>query len=186
MIELLLAFWLWPVLIGFTILAVLCLEYEKGWGAAIMVIGTIAVIHFGLQFNILRWILEHPGTITVGIVLYFVVGTGWSFFKWWEFLHKTKEEHDLLRAEWNRHWANSPNPPTHLLPRRIEAHHHKDRILMWMTYWPWSVAAFVFVDGIKKVFTAIYNKVAPAFQRMADRILGQNTILTTEESRHKL
>lgn len=46
---------------------------------------------------------------------------------------------------------------------------HKSRILIWMAWWPWSMAWTLLNDPIKRAFRAIYRALQKRFQSISER-----------------
>ena len=194
-----LGFW---ILMGvLTVSMFIWIEWEKGFFASFTVIGTILVMQFLMEINILRYVWENLGTMLMYGGLYFVAGTVWSVIKWWFFVHRHLDRYenaklvflreknvdairgeeipDALKAEWTANVGKYYRPmsdeyirPDDVRPKNIrpKAYSHKSRVLMWMTYWPWSLVWTVINDPIKRLFREIYYRIANLLDNISKHV----------------
>ena len=91
-------------------------------------------------------------------ILYLLVGTIWSFIKWYFFLLRVKKEID------SNNYYNKSKP---------EAVDHRDRISSWIIYWPMSLLYNVITDPISKAVSFIFEKVKGSYDNMANKIFDE-------------
>lgn len=172
----------WALLALECIILITFVNYEKGGWATASLIGTVALVHFGSNLDVIASIAAHPYLTVGAIVAYFAIGTVWAIAKWKLFVDDLRAEYDEAKADflehkgvegtvipdelkrdWQRaapHRTDSGKPP--------QARRHKSRILMWMSYWPWSVFWTFAHDFVVKVFNRIYNSISSLLQRISD------------------
>jgi hypothetical protein len=154
--------WFWLLLTAVVIAMIAFIEKEEqsGTGATILLIGFLVFTGvFGGKEDYLSagsWIIDNPFTI-IGVFLgYLLLGVVWSFVKWYLFLNdlraKCKENGNKVYAEQISFWRN------------------KSRILVWMSYWPFSAVWFVVHDPIVRSFKFLQTKLAATYQKISDKM----------------
>lgn len=167
----------WILIVALVIAVLYSLETEsKTLGA------TISLVVAGLLFywcggkpvltDLFESIKEHPGNLILLLLGYLLVGTVWSFVKWYQFLLRFKQR--IITDE-----RNAYKPPTDeeilavVKAKRPKAFYHKSDILAWMIYWPLSMIWTLIDDPIKRLFTAIYNKLSGQYERLSERMFSK-------------
>ncbi len=87
--------------------------------------------------------------ILVGILLYVIIGTLWSFYKWYKFVR--------YRLSINQK-VQQPNE-------------HKEQILTWMIYWPPSLLWYLINKPITRLYKAIYKRVYNVYVKISNNAL---------------
>jgi len=185
------AVWFWILMSVVIILLFLEVEYEKpGWATVTCALFFAALWLFG-DFNVLQAIADNPLVAVGCIVGYLLLGTGWSFGKWWFYLKRCRREYDRIRADfmrqqkiegdtipadkrkaWREYWAHHVSYD-YLSQRddpRPRAGQHKGRIMTWMVYWPWSMVWTIINDPIKRAFKEIFLRLKAVYQAIADHV----------------
>ena len=178
--------------VGFWILiAVVCglliwaVEYEKPGWATLSLAATFGLLGWLGDFNVLTATRDHP-LIALGCIGgYILLGTAYSFVKWWRFLKARRAEYLDAKAQFleSRNVAGDAIPDQYLeqwkndrrsveLGTAPKARDHKARILTWMIYWPWSGLWTLINDPIKKLFKAIYRELQAQYQKIADSVFA--------------
>lgn len=177
------AFWFWALCAATVILLIIFSETAHVGFATLTMIATFALLAFFGDFNLLVAVREHPIVSSLASVGYVVCGVVWSFAKWGSYVRsrlrkleevrrhflrdRGKPEHgsvpEDLRTDWRRH-CHSYRITTPV------AEEHKDRILGWLMYWPFSLVWTVINDPLKRLFQEIFHAIRAQYQRMADRI----------------
>lgn len=187
----------WVLVAAVSVLLMVCVAYEKPVFASLMLIATFLLLGWLGDFNAIAAAKAHPLVAALAVAGYFVAGTAWAFGKWWFFLKSGRAEYDESRRDFLK--ANGLDPagriPDHLLRAWSDRAHqgrlgwldrsadggrivapkardHKGRIMIWMTYWPWSFVWTMIDDPIKKIFKAIYRSLQATFQKMSDRVFA--------------
>ena len=135
-------------------------------------IGTSTTISFILFWSILffvdhdsfqfffKYIISHPLTIVFSFLIYLIVGVGWSFVKWYEFLlYKKSKYFDAAK----RYKTDIKD----YIPQLSE---HKIIIIRWMFWWPFSLLWFAINKPIKKIFTGLFEWFKDEYQRMINKV----------------
>jgi hypothetical protein len=180
--------WFWLLLLGETIALIVLLEWDQGAIATLTLIATLGLLQFLGDVNLFGYVIEHPLTIALGAVGYFVAGTFWSIAKWWFYVREQRGLYDELRSAFVRVHGLDPQGtlPESLQPqwqqcltvarkngRHLDVHplaaHHKAGIVRWMSYWPWSLVWTVLKDPVRKAFLSIYHQIQAHLQEISDR-----------------
>jgi len=168
-------FWL-VALIAFGVITA-CVENEKGFGATVVLFVTVVSFTLFTDFNIFATLAALDYWYLAILILgYFIVGTGWCVFKWYLFLIDRKEEAENIKE-------NSKNIDPKDIKNYIKQHHeykarefppqvshHKDDILLWGCYWPFSLVWTVLGDFLIRIWNRIYTLIKNFLQNMSNRI----------------
>ena len=148
-------FWIFTAVFGGLIIRALEVK-EFNFIANVWLIAFIAALwQFGNNDFFTRMfyeMLNHPSTIILFLGIYLVLGTIWSFVKWFFYLKKESR--------------NDHNFEYHLKNNYYDASYNKERIIHWMLYWPLSGLWTLINDPIRTAFEYIveyfggtYNKI---------------------------
>jgi hypothetical protein len=180
--------WFWLLLfIDFVIITAL-VENESGTWATIVAIGSILGLNYLLKLPILKTIHDNPLHTAELIALYFLLGAGWSIFKWWTFLHKGSKAYDDFKADFltkNNAKALTPQLSVELEAALIEFNRFKDAdksvhsvppsarqfkgdLTRWATYWPFSMVGFALNDVVRKAWNYVYDLLQSTYQRISN------------------
>lgn len=195
-------FW---VLIAFEFMLFLAfIEYEKGFWATVTMVGTLAGLQYLGGVPIVPYVVEHPVLTAMWVGGYFLVGTVWGIVKWWFFVTDNKGRYNQARAE----FLQRKNVTTKEIPENLKkewkefvdrassryedrfvvtplAYNYKKKILIWMTYWPWSFVWTIINDPIKKLFRRIYEAISSQYQKISDHIFaGVEKDFPTQETKN--
>jgi hypothetical protein len=182
-------FWFWTVSLIFLIIAVVFTEHESGIGALVTL--TLYILYFQLlaKINFLGWLFEKPANFFIAIGSYLIIGLIWSCVKWWLLVSHIAEKEKDRWADFLK--KNDLPENTKTLPQRLfddwssssfkyrkpEFSKNKDKITLWVTYWPLSMVYSLLRDFIIKVirrivlhFQKIYEKIANNAFKDIDKI----------------
>ncbi len=178
----------WAVLVAGVIAIVIGVELERysvSFAAVIIAFVALTLLsgsNFGAVWSA---IVADPGLIIKYIFYYLAIGVVWAFAKWFFFLFKVRdalkdyrEKHDIKGAmtedqrrdflSWSPHYSHRQyGNSTEVTP---QAKHNKQRIVGWMTWWPFSMPWTLINDPIKRLFDFIYRRIVSVFQAMSDQI----------------
>ena len=117
------------------------------------------------------WITTHPYTFGIGLAAYLPIGVGWSLFRWCRLLQKEAARVAGEKATWKPLGAYSKweEYVRRSLPSASE---NKERIICWVTYWPFSVAAYLLLDLLYDIGDWIYTKLSGLYQSMVERVVA--------------
>lgn len=184
------------VLLGLETLVLLALiEYERPWWGTFSILMTGVLLHFVCGLNVVGLALTHPGTTALAAAGYFVAGTAWSVVKWFLFALKRKEEYleakeaydPTAEAIYRQQYHEKDNKPAPIPWEKSSARGHflngkgglvplvrenKERVMLWMVYWPFSAVWTIVNDPIKRLFRHIFNMIQDALQLVANRVFA--------------
>lgn len=180
----------WILLAVETVVLLALIEHERPWVGSLTLIVTGALLHFFGGINLVALAVENPGGAGLLLGLYFVAGAVWATVKWFLFVLRKKEDYLEAKERWRpqdemyqhsnskeaeakltwdtsnmrRHYLNSKGG---LAPLVRE---NKERVMLWMVYWPWSAVWTVINDPIKRLFRAIFNMLQDTLQAISNRV----------------
>jgi hypothetical protein len=139
-------------------------EKDKGGGflATVIVIGAFVCYYFfgsSQQIHDLFFYFKAHIGIAIGFfLLYFVFGVVWSFFKWFFFLRRRRD--NLLNI--HRVKANGLNIDDIPL-----AKDNTNRLASWITYWPFSAIWTLLNDPVRKFVRFLVETFGGFYDRMS-------------------
>ena len=182
-----LGFWVFFPTIAMFLLMFAWVAYEVPIGATVTLIATAAVLQFKGNIQIVESVIAHPFWTIAFVLGYFLIGVLWSIAKWrlfcddlGEAYREAKEE--FYRSDWTPEGRASNAPKTkdeewrricgykfpHFADGMFSARMYKAKILVWMTYWPWSFLWTFLNDLVKRVFNSIYLRIQRIYQAIAN------------------
>ncbi len=154
--------WFWVVFLVSCIIMTIVTERGQGIGATFTLGVTLALLYtFGSSVQLVAFFgycFNHPWNILGLIIVYFVIGVCWSILKWYSFLIKKREE-DAAELEKYSIYIKAPR-----------ASEHKEKILVWMIYWPFLLIWNIIDMPVRHIFQFIFRFISGKFQFMSDRI----------------
>lgn len=159
MLSIFLMGWFWIVAIE-TILMLRFMAKDWGGGATVSLIVSLLLLQFLAGVNIWGYILANPFTVILYALGYFAIGIIWSFVKWYFYLKgvKLKYEKYIKTHEKKRSFG---------FPLVSD---HKDDIVFWMSYWPFSLIWTCIDDFIEQIFKTLWNLLKNVYQGVSDRM----------------
>lgn len=154
-------FWILCSIVGIIIIASTEVEEENSWGI-ISIVAFIGLLYWGNSDDfkiIFQYIAHNPFTIIGGFLAYLVLGTTWSFVKWFMYLKTLKAKYTDSKGKIESYYKS-----------RFKAKNNKGRIINWMIWWPLSGAWTIINDPVVKSFKYIFNSLESKFQAISDRI----------------
>lgn len=177
-------FWLFIVLLGFIGVSFFAAKEMDVFALFCFAI-TFAVIQFWCKIDVWGYLCGHWEQALLWTFAYLPIGVVWSFIKWFIFLRGIKlkyqdklERYNQLRnlttaeaiqtEDWKKFLTSYENYEI----RKPKVNDHKDDIIRWVIYWPFSIATAIVGDLIKYVTKEIYAKVAYLYSKMVEKVLG--------------
>jgi hypothetical protein len=126
------------------------------WGAFSLV---VALAIYSLIAGIetvsggITYVVQHPLQVGLGALLYLVVGTIWSFFKYYSFIRQGKRD-GVSKAV-------------------LAASNNTSLVITWMAYWPISAVLHVVGDGVRRLFIWIYDQVSGVYDSILNKVYGK-------------
>lgn len=150
----------WCLLFVVSLVIALLVEHEHGTPATIVAIaflvGLEKLAHVPLWTTIL-----HNKLATLGIfAAYLAAGVVWSLVKWSVFCAKQR------RKAINSQYENDSNK-NRPLPKN-----HKDRIVAWMSYWPFSATYTFFDDVVGRIYEIAFEYFEKRFDQISTKIFA--------------
>ena len=157
-------FWFWLLLITASILIIATTEIEESnsWGIAVLLV-TLGLLYFcnvEAFRNAAVYLTTHPVTIILSILGYLILGTAWSFVKWYLYLTNIKLDLKTRMEESGWRWEEY----------RFSALYNKERIINYMIYWPLSGLWTLVDEPIRKSFKRIFAALETTYQKISDKI----------------
>jgi hypothetical protein len=182
--------WLWFMLLGVVGMTV-SVAFERSVLTLFILAVVLLLLEFVAKINVWSYVTVNWQFILICLAAYIPVGVLWSFFKWLLVLRSAKLRYEAKRAkflmghgvntgceipehlvkEWREevYGRYDEHPKDDFCPRASE---HKNSILCWIGYWPFSVLATVLGDLVEHIVQEVYAKISTAYARLADRIIG--------------
>lgn len=177
------------LLVDLFIITVL-VEKESGLWATIVAVLSILGLDYLWKVPVLKVIHDNPGKSIELVGLYFLLGAGWSIFKWWTFLHKQTKRYGDFKAEFlEKRNAKALTPElsvvleaelieknrfaddekrVHSVPPSARA--FKGDLTRWATYWPFSMVGFALNDIVRKAWNYVYDLLQSTYQRISNHM----------------
>jgi len=179
--------WLWLVVALAGFICVSCsVVYKLDFCAVFWFVVTLILIQFLCKINVWGYFCEHWVQVLLWTLVYLPIGVIWSFTKWFVFLRgiKLKYQDKLERFMQLRNlvntyeavetadWRLALNSYENDDIRKPKVEDHKEDIIRWVVYWPFSIATTIVGDFVKHIVREIYAKVAHLYSKMVEKVLG--------------
>jgi hypothetical protein len=161
-----LGFWILCSLIS--VIFIIALENENHWFPTCLTLAFAGIYWKALAGLALSW-----HAISLGILVYAVIGIVWSMFRWFRYVKSTA---DTYRKE---HGDNLRASERSSLQREISATLNKSRITGWIAYWPWSMLWNLTGDFFKMIYEALQG----VYQKISDRAMGKFGTISDSDNR---
>ena len=103
--------WFWLLVVVTAVLVLIASETGRRFWALFCIAGFITLMHFSGNINVPD-ILANPLHLLLFVGLYFVIGTPWSFLKWFSFLNQKKDELMEIKGRFIKARATMQPPAT--------------------------------------------------------------------------
>lgn len=178
------SFWFWTLLVGLAIMEIVIVDREKAGVASGILIGSVILLAAITDFNPFAYVVEHPAKIATWAVLYFVLGIVYGWIKWKFYLLAAHDCYREFRSDFLHTRKIAPDAPASDIPAQTRRELHrvavagnykpialrnKARIVLWMTYWPFSAIWTLFNDPVRRMYQWVYGRLLTSYQAMADR-----------------
>lgn len=169
------------------------LEYFR-W-STVVVLGALVGLYFLQSTEVVGLLRAHGPWLPLYALGYVAAGTLWSFVKWGSFLMGFRRAYRGARDEflaergseyrvedlqnYLRHHQVSRGPYGESIARlrKPVAQDNKGRIIAWTGFWPFSFVGTVLDDPVRRLCEASFNWFRGLYQRLADRLLRDETEL---------
>lgn len=168
-------FWILTAIVGLVIISTVA--NERGTVSTLVAAAYIAALVLLGNFSPIAWVLANPLQTAFIAGGYYIAGVVYTYFKWFRFCVSKKRDYLARKREFlNSNGITGDEIPDHLrrhfgqTATAPQVRHHKSTILMWLTYWPFSLAGTFVADLIHNVFIGLYNHIAGSLQRVSDNV----------------
>lgn len=168
--------WFWILTAFVFALLVWEVATERSVKAVFTIALYILIIHLFGDAALFSMLKMHPELVYIGVPAFFVLGAVWSLAKWWLFVKREALEYREYRMSYLISNGISDATldtivPDHLKGRICEAKKplarmHKNRIITWMVYWPFSMVWTI----LDEPWRLIYEFMSRVFQRISDHV----------------
>ena len=174
------SFWFYVVTVSFFVWDIFLVEKENVFWGGLSLLVYLLFLQFWAKLDVFGTASENPLISSITILLYFILGFAWSFIKWWLFVKESAEKchvemekffkghegelknkrEDDLKMNWERSFGHTKKP---------EFAYHKNKITMWIIYWPFSFVWSFINDFVKRVINQLIEKVKFLYQKITDK-----------------
>lgn len=183
-----LAFWI-ALAVWLVILWAL-VENDHGFLGLVSVVAYGLLLQFGFKVDVGTTLLSHPIPLIVFAVLYFFIGAGWAFWRWFLYAKDQLEPYVQERTNWlvSKNETTFDSIPEHLKEdwvKYVEQNYNirdkcqtplvrdnKTKIMRWIGYWPISAVTWAFNDMIRRFVKMVYNYIHDWLQSIANRVFA--------------
>ena len=181
------SFWWYVISAGFFIWAIVLTEKESVAWALISLTLYLFFFSFLGGINVFSFLFFHPIRALLYVLGYFLIGVIWSFIKWWVKVNKAaqkykdtwkafKKDYDTQSrvAKENKRYIEEQkkNWDSHIIGKKdIEkpiASKCKEKISVWIIYWPFSLLWSFLHDFVKDVVEFFVLKFHQFYQKISD------------------
>jgi len=173
--------WWWVLSGAFVISLIWGSLKENGYIIFFDILIYLALLEIAFDSPVLKVITDNPLNTFLCFIGYFVIGTVWSFFKWYLTVNKYVNDYNdnktefrknlnsandktISEKEFDERWQRYPHKP-----RRPHAKNEKSTISYWIGYWPISVVFFFFEDFFKKIIEHIMNVFRGVYTKIEEK-----------------
>ena len=182
--------WIFLEVFVWGLICSVCISYEKGWAAFwFTLLGIVGAKLLG--YDILVWIWLDPAVVVKYALIYIAIGAVWGSFKFIWKLRKARNTYIKDKTKWLNGKTIVSDDPAKARTEEQWIEHCKDRIynhkemyaptvsankfkiILWMTWWPFSVIAFFFDDLLTEVWNGVWKIVKGFLEAIRKYVLGE-------------
>ncbi len=174
-------FWFFLFVVFVLIAGIVSNEMDSFFGGGL----TLVMLAGGSQFlfGIPVWssIVANPFLVILGIVVYTAIGIAYGvFIRYAEFLN---DNADRIKSHWNEYRRDNPNATTEDFRkssyyRNYTPSFNADKIVLWVTLWPWGALWDLSHKPIRYVYNNLYGLTGRLLDavgaRISDRIINND------------
>ena len=125
-----------------SVVLIALIDHDFWFGATIVGAAGVVLLHFfAAGWSLWNFAWANPMLLVWYVAGYVMVGICWSVFRWWQFMLDSVERELASKKRWIESNASSKVKSTVCLEysySRPEASSNIEKLIGWMTYWPWS------------------------------------------------
>lgn len=198
------SFWFWTLILCESVAIIYFLEHQKPGRLNMSIFLFLFLLWVFSDIPVVSYVFHNPVRIVATILGYLVAGTLWSIAKWYFFVLNVRddyyearksfcEEQGIAGTEWTpeqkQRWEKYFARQRSYFRSGVDsfgrpiARENKERIVMWMCYWPWSMVWTILNDPFRRLFLAIYEYVQGIHDSISRRLYRnfQGDFLTADE-----
>jgi hypothetical protein len=159
----------WLLLIEFLVI-MSTVATESNWTALFSIIVFGCLAHWLSDINLFEFFKDNSTFIIEIIIAYLFIGIIWGFIKWFLYVRKIKEDYLILKSSWkpcNRSFEDEVRFRFQEIPPKASS--HKEKIINWISLWPFSFIWSLICDFITNLFNEIYKAFSGLFQKISDQ-----------------
>lgn len=138
---------------------------ENTWAALVSIIFFGFIMHWVSDISLIEFFKANSTYVIQTILTYLVIGILWGFVKWFFYVKKIKEEY----LEFTK---NNKRSKTDILMKfgdiPPKASSNKEKIINWISLWPFNILWTLVSDFLTNLFNAIYKSFSGIFQKISD------------------
>ncbi len=150
----------------------------------------LITLHLLSSFNAIHLIQSYWKFSIIFSIGYLTIGTLWGILKWKFYIEKQHNKYLGFKRNFKTKLGiNTEDIPDeykekflrdfqyefhymHIIP---QVDKNKERIITWMTFWPWSALWTLLNDPIRAFYNYVYNKIANVLQGMVKKRFADAT-----------
>lgn len=169
--------------------------WERPYSALISFLVSAGVADFFFGTGIYATVWHQPITAVGFVLAYIGLGVAWSFPKWWFYVRRIRDQYTDALQRYKRH-ARIPLEQkltqdqidgffrhvheygymstegyreswSTVMP--VQASKNKNKILVWMMYWPFSLVWTLIDEPFKKAFYFLFDQIKGLYQSISER-----------------
>jgi hypothetical protein len=144
--------WFWITCLVASVIITATVENDNY--VAPTIISIILGIAYWKYLSLISW-----QAFVIGISVYIVVGMIWSTYRWYNWVCKRVSEY---KEDHGRKSTFTTDQKEYLISD-VTVYHHKDQIIAWIMFWPWSMIWNLTGDFFNMVYYSmigIYDKIS--------------------------
>lgn len=188
------------MLVVLGIITIIFTETEKFGQASLLLILSVVLAQVCRLTNLVSYINDHWLMSLVYVLIYISIGVAWSFIKWFSYLMRYRDKFLWFKSEFLRNNNLPVNVDVSLTDFQIvdfkkfliskigysydplmasisslqkpKAAAYKNRIIAWMSLWPYSVVGTFLNDPMRRLFRFLFTSFKAAYQKLSDHLFS--------------
>jgi hypothetical protein len=186
-------FFFWPIFAAWLVILFLSVRFETNVLGVVSSFIYLCILQYLYKIDIVGIVLHHPIHLLGILLLYFVIGGGWSLFRWYLFVRDKVRQYldmrnkwlqskgqtqfkfipDELKEEWTKYLderyvgdgrKDLTKPPL--------VRDHKYKIMGWIGWWPISAGLWMLEDLVKGITRSVYEYIHDWLQSISNRMFA--------------
>jgi len=149
---------------------------DHAGSATICILLFLGLLQMFSDIHPFTYIINEPIRSALIAGVYVVCGVVYVWFKWMSYVNTAVRKINANRNDYGS--TRDPESTARYLGYKsipLKVSDYKSKIMGWMIYWPASAAWTILNDPIRRLFEAIYNKIAKSLQDISDKAFSDIT-----------